>query len=143
MRDSTISEMRLALVPHERAAARVLLVEDNPALATGTAEALAHLGNQVDWQASARAAYDALARPNAYTAVVLDLGLGDCDGVTLIQALRAHGHRLPPIVVLSAWPSDALRHAVQAIGATAGLQKPCSLTMLENALRVAQDADRD
>ena len=115
--------------------ARVLLVEDDPGLGMATSEVLKHLGHDVAWEVSANDAYTALSQPHRFEAVVLDLGLGDSDGVTLVGALRARGHILPPILVLSAWPADAMRQAVSAIGAAMGLQKPCSMGELDAALR--------
>lgn len=139
---ASCKEVRMANPTHDDSCAgsrnfhaHVLLVEDDPSLGTATSEVLKHLGHDVAWEVSANDAYAALSQPHRFDVVVLDLGLGDSDGVTLISALRARDHALPPILVFSAWPTDAMRRAVGAIGAVMGLQKPCSMSELDAALR--------
>ncbi len=117
--------------------ARVLLIEDDPALGAVTTEVLTHLGHDVAWSTSAEAAFVSLARDHAFDAVLLDLGLGGSDGVSLVNSLRSKGYELPPLLVFSAQPIDALRRAAKATGAVGILQKPCSATQLADALERA------
>ncbi len=117
--------------------ARVLLIEDDPALGAVTTEVLTQLGHDVAWSTSATAAFTSLTRENAFDAVLLDLGLGETDGVTLVTLLRNQGHALPPLLVFSAQPIDALRRAARATGAVGILQKPCSAMQLATALERA------
>jgi two-component system response regulator QseB len=114
---------------------RVLLIEDDPALAAVTCDVLRYLGLNVDWAVSANDAYASLAHEHDFDAVLLDLGLGISDGVSLINELKEAGHRLPPLLVLSAQPLEALRSAARITGAVAILAKPCSVDDLDRALK--------
>ena len=115
--------------------AHVLLIEDDPALGAVTAEVLKYLGHQVVWAVSANDGFACLAQDHRFDAVLLDLGLGAGDGVTLVKSLREHGCVIPPLLVFSAQPIDALQRAATAIGAAAILQKPCTTSELASALR--------
>jgi DNA-binding response OmpR family regulator len=115
--------------------AHVLLIEDDPALGAVTTEVLTQLGHDVAWSSSADAAFSSLSRDHEFTAILLDLGLGEYDGVMLVKALRERGCDLPPLLVFSAQPIDALRRAAQATGAVGILQKPCTAHELAAALQ--------
>ena len=79
---------------------RVLVVEDEAALARQIGDALAAAGYAVD-AAGDGARADFLARTEAYDAVILDLGLPKVDGLTLLKGWRDVG--LPvPVLVLTA-----------------------------------------
>jgi DNA-binding response OmpR family regulator len=81
-------------------AMRLLLVEDNERLAVLTSNALAKAGFDVDAFTIAADA-GAAVRSIAYSAMILDLGLPDRDGITLLKQLRASGTTLP-ILILTA-----------------------------------------
>ena len=98
---------------------RVLLIEDDRALGAATCDVLRHLGLNVDWAVSANDAFASLAHEHDFDAVLLDLGLGVTDGVALINELKEAGHRLPPLLVLSAQPPEALHRAAGITGAVA------------------------
>ena len=115
--------------------AHVLLIEDDPALGAVTTEVLTHLGHDVAWLHSADAAFASLSQDHHFDVVVLDLGLGANDGVTLIKTLREQGRVVPPVLVFSAQPVDVLRQAAGAIGAAAIVQKPCTSRELADALK--------
>ena len=117
--------------------ANILLIEDDPALGVITTEVLAQLGHEVAWSTSANAAFVSLSGDHAFDAVLLDLGLGENDGVTLVKVLRERGCSLPPLLVFSAQPIDVLRSAARATGAVGILQKPCTMTQLADALQLA------
>jgi two-component system OmpR family response regulator len=119
------------------ASARILLIEDDVALGTVTSEVLKHLGHDVHWSPSVSEAFASLSGGQQFAAVLLDLGLGPDDGVSLVLDLRAGGYRLPPLLVFSAQPIDVLRRAADTTGAVAVLQKPCSASELDNALQRA------
>jgi len=79
---------------------RVLVVEDEAALATQVTTAVAAAGYVVDHAADgARADY--LVTTEQYDAIVLDLGLPVVDGMTLLSRWRTSGV-LTPILVLTA-----------------------------------------
>lgn len=78
----------------------ILLVEDNPLVASGIQAGLALHGLGCDWAADAAAA-EAHMAARAYDACVLDLGLPDGDGMQLLRRWRAAG-RMLPVLILSA-----------------------------------------
>lgn len=77
---------------------RLLLVEDVPALADLTRDALENEGFRVETAQRLASARDALAiaPPDV---IVLDLGLPDGDGRDFLAQLRREGHRMPVLVV--------------------------------------------
>ena len=77
---------------------RVLVVEDEMALARQVADALGAAGYAVDVAADGERA-DFLARTEAYDAVVLDLGLPTVDGLTLLKGWRDAGLSVPVLVL--------------------------------------------
>jgi two-component system OmpR family response regulator len=79
---------------------RVLVVEDETALATQVVAAVAHAGYAVDCASDGSRA-DYLVHTERYDAIVLDLGLPVVDGLTLLSRWRAAGV-LTPILVLTA-----------------------------------------
>jgi two-component system OmpR family response regulator len=79
---------------------RVLVVEDEVALATQVTTAVAAAGYVVDHAADGGRA-DYLVTTEQYDAIVLDLGLPVVDGMTLLSRWRATGV-LTPILVLTA-----------------------------------------
>jgi two-component system OmpR family response regulator len=83
---------------------KILVVEDEPAIATGLAAALRAAGYVVDCAADGGQA-DFLARTEAYDAVLLDLGLPQADGLTVLRGWRASGLLLPVLVLTArgAW----------------------------------------
>lgn len=79
---------------------RLLLVEDDDAIATGVADALGRSGFVVDRAIDGE---DAWVRggDEDYDAVVLDLGLPRLDGLTVLKRWRAEGRGFP-VIILSA-----------------------------------------
>jgi two-component system OmpR family response regulator len=79
---------------------RLLIVEDEPALAQQLARALGDAGYAVDTAADGERA-DFSMRTESYDAVLLDLGLPRIDGLTLLRGWRESGLDVP-ILVLTA-----------------------------------------
>lgn len=77
---------------------RVLVVEDEAALARQLGEALGGAGYAVD-RASDGARADFLMRTEEYDAVVLDLGLPRVDGLTLLSGWRQAGLTAPVLIL--------------------------------------------
>jgi two-component system OmpR family response regulator len=115
---------------------RVLVVEDEPAMASVLRRGLAEQGWAVDVAADGT---DALwfGTENHYDAVVLDLGLPDVDGLTVLARLRAAG-RWAPVLLLTA--RDAVRDRVRGLdlGADDYLTKPFAFPELLARLRALQ-----
>jgi two-component system OmpR family response regulator len=77
---------------------RILLIEDEQALARPLTEHLEADRNIVEWFATLDEA-DAALRTLAYDVVLLDLQLPDGDGLTFLSALRGRGLRTPVIIL--------------------------------------------
>ena len=77
---------------------RVLIVEDEPALQRRLAEAATAAGYVVD-RAGDGAEADFLMRTETYDAAILDLGLPQVDGLTLLAQWRTSGMHLPVLVL--------------------------------------------
>ena len=77
---------------------RILVVDDDPAMAEMMARALTRHGYEVD---AASSADEALARfvAQAHDAAVLDLVMPDRDGVQLARALRSRAPGLPVAIL--------------------------------------------
>lgn len=77
---------------------RLLLVEDNARLSELVSRALTAEGFAVDVAETLRAAEEFLSLA-PYDLIVLDLGLPDGDGLTLIKALRARSDSAPILII--------------------------------------------
>src|SRR5262245_29661676 len=101
---------------------RILVVEDDGALASALGSGLTAHGLAADRAPSAERALDLIAL-NPYDAIVLDLGLPGADGLTLVRTLRGRGDPVP-ILILTARGSVADRVTGLNTGADDYLHKP-------------------
>lgn len=116
----------------------ILYAEDNVACGSAIADLLDMLGYSVRWCASGRALYAALVARTPADVLLLDLGLGDEDGVDLVARARAAGVAVPPIVVFSARSQDRVERAAASLRAVGVLRKPStSAEMIEVLERAA------
>lgn len=113
-----------------------LLIEDDALVASGIIAGLRLHSLTVDHADTAKAAQVAL-ETGHFDIVVLDLGLPDEDGMSLLSRLRNAGHSLP-ILVLTA--RDAIEHRVAGLqaGADDYLLKPFDLSELVARLQALQ-----
>jgi DNA-binding response OmpR family regulator len=109
-------------------AMHVLLVEDEPRLATAVRRALTEEGHVVDWVADGDEALE-MARCEEFDAIVLDVMLPRRDGFSIARTLRGEGSRVP-ILMLTA--RDAVSDRVTGLDAGADdyLVKPFALSEL-------------
>ncbi len=107
---------------------RLLLVEDNERLCQLTAAGLQRAGFAVDGCATALDAEAALQAID-YDAAIVDLGLPDSDGMTLIKGLRRQRRSIPILVVTA---RDGLKDRVAGLDAGADdyMIKPFSMEEL-------------
>lgn len=77
---------------------RVLIVEDEPSLSEQLARAVGEAGYAADCAADGTRA-DVLVRTEPYDAVVLDLGLPQVDGLTLLRGWREAGITVPVLIL--------------------------------------------
>jgi DNA-binding response OmpR family regulator len=75
---------------------RVLLAEDDPAIAEPLARALSREGYDVRVQGTGQGAID---NAPAVDLVVLDLGLPDIDGLDVARHIRSHGLAIPVLIL--------------------------------------------
>lgn len=101
---------------------RVLLAEDDTELAQALAVVLRDAGFSVD-HATAGDRADFLVRTESYDAVVLDLGLPVCDGLSLLRNWRDAGVDLP-VLILTARGRWADKAAGFAAGTDDYVTKP-------------------
>ena len=100
---------------------RVLLVEDEEAIARPLALLLGGEGWRTDRCATVAAALEQLEQ-NRFDAAVIDLGLPDGDGITVCQAARGRGN--PAIIVLTARSDETSAVASLDAGADDYIVKP-------------------
>ncbi len=112
---------------------RVLLVEDEPEMASALAAALKGHDMVVDRVATIDMARESILT-NGYGAILLDRQLPDGDGLTLIPKLRADGVQTP-VIVLTARGDLADRVAGLDTGADDYLGKPFAIEELLARLR--------
>jgi two-component system OmpR family response regulator len=112
---------------------KLLLIEDDEALADGLSLSLAEGGFDVTLAMTGAYADSAL-RTQFYDLVILDLGLPDTDGLEVLRALRA---RKCPVPVLILTARDGLDDRVRGLelGADDYLAKPFELRELEARVR--------
>ncbi|MCW3849627.1 response regulator [Sphingomonas sp. LB-2] len=110
----------------------LLLVEDDDAVRRSLQLLLSGSGYRVRSFASSAAA---LADPIAIEAkyLVADFMLPESDGVELLRGLRARGWSGGAVLV-TAFPSDELRQAAEAVGYAAVMEKPLRQEALLGAL---------
>ncbi|HEY9270733.1 MULTISPECIES: response regulator transcription factor [Achromobacter] len=77
---------------------RILVVEDEPTLATQLADALRQAGYTVDTAADGGTA-QYMGAVETYDVVVLDLGLPVMDGLTVLKQWRAAGQGMPVLIL--------------------------------------------
>jgi len=107
---------------HQEATVRVLVVEDNPELAQLLAKGLKAADFEVDSAITAEDARSALLTTR-YSSVVLDLGLPDADGLSILKEIR--GKKDPvPVLILTARSSAPDRVKGLRMGADDYLVKP-------------------
>ncbi|ENF7817269.1 two-component system response regulator PmrA [Enterobacter soli] len=112
---------------------KFLIVEDDLLLQEGLSLALANEGYALDCAATAAEA-DSLIQSGEYSLVILDLGLPDKDGATLLSQWRRRGIS-NPVLILTA--RDSLEDRINGLdsGADDYLVKPFALAELQARAR--------
>jgi len=113
--------------------ARILLVEDDPALSRGIIALLKTAGHAADSAKNAATALY-LTETEPFSLVILDIGLPDVSGFEVIKLLRARGYKTP-ILVLTARDTIADRVNGLDLGADDYLLKPFNASELGARVR--------
>ncbi len=103
-------------------AARILLVEDDPALRQILAGALTSAGHRVQTASDGLAATRALENPNATDIVLLDIGLPFVDGWSILHNLPTT--EAPGVIIISARGEKSDKVRALDLGADDYLAKP-------------------
>ena len=111
---------------------RILVVEDDAAIANAVCDVLQRAGHTVDHLNDGRQALTAL-REHAFALVVLDLGLPGAEGGEILRKLRADADPVPVLVITAREELDQRVRALD-LGADDYLVKPFALA--EFAARV-------
>ena len=115
---------------------QLLLVEDDKPLATSLQQALQKVGYAVNHVAKGESALTAI-RTERPDIVVLDIGLPDIDGISVLKRLRKDDAELP-VLLLTARDSVEDKVAGLDSGADDYLAKPFEMTELFARLRVLE-----
>ena len=118
---------------------QILIVEDEEQIANFIAKGLKSAGYSSTWVASGQSGYD-LAMSGDFDLVVLDLGLPDRDGLTVLRRLR-DARNAVPVVVLTARTGVDDTVAVLEGGADDYLAKPFRFEELLARIRLRLRGD--
>ncbi len=112
---------------------RILIVEDDAALASGISRILAGEGHAVDVMASGEHAVLG-ARQEHFDMMILDVGLPGIDGFEVLRRLRAAGDRTPVLVLTARDALDDRIHGLD-LGADDYMAKPFAMPELAARVR--------
>ncbi|MDF1700134.1 MAG: response regulator transcription factor [Planctomycetota bacterium] len=107
---------------------RVLLVEDEPTLAQGLADALRFQGYECDIASDGEQGL-AMARRGSYDVMLLDLMLPILSGFEVMEALRGEGSRVPTIMLTAKGAEDDKVRGLE-LGADDYVTKPFAIREL-------------
>ncbi|KXI30337.1 response regulator [Paraglaciecola hydrolytica] len=115
---------------------RILLVEDDMQLARGLHQSLRAEGFTANHVNNAKSAWLTI-QTNECDMLILDLGLPDMDGLSLLKKIRQHNLRLP-VLILTA--RDSMEDKIKGLdqGADDYLSKPFDVNELIARLRVIE-----
>jgi len=134
-----------AAAPYVPSGMKILIVEDDPKIATFVADGLRRDGHTVD-VASDGIQGEAVARNALHDVAIVDLMLPGKDGLSLIQDLRKSGIT-SPMIVLSAKRNSADKVECLRSGADDYLSKPFDfqelVARIEAVFRRSSDAARE
>ena len=102
---------------------RLLLVEDNKALATEVYDFLESQGMEVDYAATGKQTW-ALLTDNFYDVVILDIMLPDMSGIKICQFIKDNIEPVPPVLMMTARDSIEDKTVGFDAGADDYLTKP-------------------
>lgn len=112
---------------------RILITEDDAALAEALQFSLTQAGHAVDWVANGTAADEAL-KSDVFGLLILDLGLPKLDGFEVLKRLRRRNPALP-VLILSGREKPEEKVLGLDLGADDYLVKPFSLNELQARVR--------
>jgi DNA-binding response OmpR family regulator len=112
----------------------VLMIEDIEDNASLVKRVLGSQGYQILWAETAEEGLT-MAEQQPLDMILLDLGLPDIDGQTLVGYLRQMpGLEQVPIIAVSAWPEESARPMVLAYGCNDFISKPIDVRRFINKI---------
>jgi CheY-like chemotaxis protein len=104
--------------------AKIIVIEDVADSANLANKILTKYGHEAQVASNGEEAIQYISA-NQFDLVLLDLGLPDVDGQTLLGMLRRnYGMEETPIIVCTAWPPDSAKKMAEAYGFDGYLSKP-------------------
>jgi len=116
----------------------LLLIDDDPDIATALTDTLEHDEYAVTWVSTGEEAIEKIEERH-FTIALLDVGLPDVDGRLVLRVLHEHDPSLP-IIVLTAFDTPEKTTNMVAHGAFAYHCKPYRAEELKITLRHALEA---
>jgi len=102
----------------------ILVVDDEPSVATYVAKQLEHLGYIPTVYTDPHAALSAVtSEPSRFRAIVTDLTMPNLTGVELVQRCREAGATMP-VIIITGYGTDALQATLQTLAHCKVLPKP-------------------
>lgn len=114
---------------------KVLVVDDDPVVATSFKRVLTHDGYIVVTAQNAAEALEKL-KDNEYGVVYTDIRMPGMDGLELAERVKA-SRSWTPVVIITGYGTEASEQRAKAAGVTAFLHKPLSPEMIEASAREA------
>ena len=105
--------------------ARILAVDDSPAMRQMVSVTLRSAGHEVVEAFDGREALDIAKREPAVDLVITDINMPNMDGITLVRELRGRpNYKFVPMLVLTTEATAERKQQGKAAGATGWLVKP-------------------
>lgn len=115
---------------------KILLIEDMDDNAALVQKVLKAHGHDVLWARNGETGLE-MASTQIPDLILLDLGLPDIDGQTLVRFMRNDPHlKDMPIIVVTAWPEETAKKIVNAYGCDGYVGKPVDIHLLK---KIVQD----
>jgi CheY-like chemotaxis protein len=112
---------------------KALVADDDPAVLSTIAHALARLGYAVARAASGAELVDRLADQGPFDLIVTDISMPWMDGVNAIRSMRTAG-LATPVIVITGLAAQEIATQVRALSPAILLRKPFDLQELEAAV---------
>lgn len=125
---------------HQTVLPAILIVDDDPDILTALHDLLEYDGFLVTEVSTCRDALEQV-RTVDFSAVLLDIGLPDGDGLAVLEIIQTIAPSLP-VIVLTAFTSQDYRAKSLSGGAFSYLTKPYNRDELRAVLRRAVDLSR-
>ena len=114
---------------------KILLIEDIDDNAALIKKVVTSRGYDIFWAKNGESGLD-MASAHTPDLILLDLGLPDIDGQTLVRYLRnIPSMKETPIIVVTAWPEETAKLMVSAYGCDGYVGKPVDIKLLTQKIQ--------